>query len=212
MIGNNSFDFLRTKRFYTPFEFLDLITGTTRGSQGEMIISSLDNSSFQIELGVLNDSGITGIFLTSNIRLAILAPFDLDPKHEYGLRFSYLGLKTDDPISFEYSISAVTSGYSSGGSSIASISYGSTASYIFAPTIFNNYTLYWSQRLSTKLTNLRSEIDSGILLSAQIDINAATNLTAIYLLGMELDYVPYMCNGLGSELDRPLNITALGGR
>jgi hypothetical protein len=56
-----------------------------------------------------------------------------------------------------------------------------------------------------KLT--RDEIENGAKLMLKLELDVHTNCDSVEFVAIEMDYVPMMCVGAGSEYDRPLKST-----
>lgn len=206
MNANNNLELLRIRKFYNYFQFLNIITATAKVSQGDMLVSASDDVSDQKELGT---SGVVGIFFTTTIRFSTILPFDFDPNYKFGIRFAFSTTRSATPTTFTHTESVSTAALVAGSSTALNlITLASTTQITESNDTLTDNLLYWSKRLSAKYTNSRANIETGALLVCQMDVDAATNLSGIYLWGVELDYVPWLCNGNGRELDCPLGITA----
>lgn len=199
---------IRKRKIYNAFDLHSLDEDGTSG----ILQGGLTTSVAQLEV---TDSGIMGILMAAGEFLSgmIVPPIDLDPKYEIGFRVHYTGLHDNDgdaTVSWILQVDKILEGIL--------IARGATNLDTVIP-LLDAYTddsgasvvTDWLYQVSGRGIWLRgthaftrSQIETGSLITIELEMDAVANLTSVVFLGLEMDYVPQRCVGTGADQDRPL--------
>ena len=195
-------DVIRKREYYNPFQFLGLITSTDIVAEGNLIVSAEENTTDLLEIGT---SGIVPVDLDALIHFFTIFPTDIDLDYPVGFRLNYSLEKATDPVSFSLGLN-LTGTVIVPGTSLATLTYGSggsVADVSASSTIIDRISL-WTNRITNKYTHTKAQVEAGSALAVQIAGSVYVNITSLWILGLEIDYVPQMCIGEGRDLDVPL--------
>ncbi len=208
MIVDGQIGWLRKKKFFSLFELNFIDEDGTSG-----IMTGGSGTGAQLEVAAL---GIMGWLLAAG-EFALGAfpiPQDLDPKHEVGVRINYTGLHDNTgnaTVSWIYLFKMIREG----------IAFAAGATALDTPiplldpwsnsngdiTVTTDWLYQVTDRgiiLPETLAIVKDDVEEQAMMSFSLEMDAVANLTSVVLLGITLDYVPWKCQGVGSEIDRPL--------
>lgn len=139
----------------------------------------------------------------------ILCPYDLDPKFDIGFKVAYTldhdgaGAATVSWILLQDAIaegSAIALPSTALDTVIGLLdSYGAGAVTDFLLAITGR-----GVRSAANIGLTRAQIETGAFLTFKLEMDAAVNETTVRFIGLIMDYVPQMCEGVGREIDAPL--------
>lgn len=198
-VSDRHIDYIRKRKWYTPYDMLSVVGGGT-----DDIVVAHTTAALVTELTAATAIGIAGLDVSTDGELIVgmvPCPIDLDPKFELGFKVACCidanGASTVEWILLQATIKngvALAIPTAALDTVIGSQTVGSTDNL-----------LSWSGRgIRNNIGITRAEIEAGAFLNFSIEMQAATNITAVFFLGMMMDYVPQLCQGIGNEVLPPL--------
>lgn len=198
-LSDKHIGWMRKRKYWTPYDLLSVVGGGT-----DDIVVAHTTAVLVTELTASANIGIAGLDVSTDGELIVgmvRCPYDLDPAHEVGFRVAYCvdanGASTVDWLILQ---AAIANGIA------LAVPSAALDTVIAAKTVGSTDNLLtWSGRgIRNAIGITRVQIEDGAFLTFSIEMNAATNITAVFFLGLEMDYAPQRCSGIGNNNDAPL--------
>lgn len=214
MIRDGNIDLIRRRRYYAPFELNALIVpavdeATTQAfTEGELFQNpdAASKVAPEIFLKEVSSFNITGLGLSaagSLINGAIRVPPDLDPLWPVGFRVNWSSTGAAGSATWLLLLKTIAKG-------AAFVAKASVTTALDTVLGLNALTLAngneWTRRgIKNKIGLSRDAIEEGAMLGFTLELDAVGTIAAstVTFLGLELDYVPVLTIGGGSNYDRP---------
>ena len=204
MIRDNNIDYYRKRLYLDYWNLHGLISkadgGATTFAEGEIINSPTDTG---VTLKEISTLGIVGLDFAAggDILLGcIRCPLDLDPQWPVGFRLNWCGsagAAANRGVTWIMLLDAIKKG----------VALATATTALDTPFVESLNTVAlgneWTARaIKNKIGLSRAEIEDGAQLSFSLECDIIDSGTC-GLLGIELDYVPVLTIGGGSNYDRP---------
>ena len=191
-------DRIRKRVYYTPYEMMSWDDNGTN-----LILADTTGATLE-PISAASTTGIGAPDMSSDAETiggAVRVPYDLDPKFDVGFRVCYtVDANGASVITWKLLEDSIAEG--------GVINQATTVldTLIAADTFGSvDHLLAWTSRgIRDDIGMTRAQIENGAFSLVNIEMDTGTNLTAVYFLGYEMDYVVQECQGIGSENDRPL--------
>lgn len=196
---DRNFNQFRKRKYYTPYDMLSVVGGGT-----DDIVVAHTTAALFTELTAATQIGIAGLDVSSAGELIvgmIPCPYDMDPKFPVGFKIAFC-VDANGSSTVEWIILQATV---ADGIALAIPSAALDTVIVDKAVGSTDNLLSWTSRGIRNVLGLtRPQIEAGAFLTFSIENQAVTNLTAVFYLGLMMDYVQQTCQGIGSESDRPL--------
>jgi len=214
MITDHNIGWKRKTEYFSIGDLFNALTtpatGTITQGEGIQVAAGTVGDSPVVFLGELSTFGISGLQFAStpaNIFAALLRiPTDLDPKFPVGFRYHYsasAAASAGRGVTWTSFFNAVAKG----GTLVTVASIATALDTAFGNSLNTGANANeWSDRgIKNNCFDLtREQIESGAVLQLSIESVFNSSPGTITMFGLEMDYAPYMCEGTGNLVDRPL--------
>lgn len=204
-IQDRSIAWMRKRVFINIHDMLGLFDHATTGIPQGSITAGVT----QVAVG---SAGIIGYDMDVGefVGGSILIPYDIDPKFDIGFKVHYTGTTSGTDGSNEWILLWKKIN--------ADAAYAVAATAL--DTVIGSQTFGANTDDQNKVSSrgillpethqiTRDQIEDGAKLMFKLELQATANMDSDVFLGLEMDYVPQRCWGVGQEMDAPLKSTGV---